>query len=109
MTIPSRRALLISLAGALMLSGCSSEPQTTLQTTGVDASMPFPSKKIDASPPYIVQEGCKFFLVTGDGTISTTSERNSGPSGNATLNMGGHRMVLSDCVLAENPGNLPVY
>ncbi len=109
MTVPSRRAFLLPLAGTLILLGCSSEPQTTQQTSSVDASMPFPSKKIDASPPYIVQEGCTFFLVTGDGTISTTSERNSGPSGNATLNMGGHRMVLSNCTLAENPGNLPVH
>jgi hypothetical protein len=109
MTVRSRRTFLLPLAGTLMLFGCGSEPQTTQQTTSVDASTPFPSKKIDASPPYIVQEGCKFFLVTDDGTISTTSERNSGPSGNATLNMGGHRMVLSDCALAENPGNLPVH
>ena len=109
MTVRSRRAFPSPLAGTLILLGCSSEPQTTQQTTSIDASMPFPSKKIDASPPYIVQEGCKFFLVTGDGTISTTSERNSGPSGNATLNMGGHRMALSNCTLAENPGNLTVY
>jgi len=109
MMVRSRRALLIPLAGTFMMLGCSSEPQTTLQTTSVDASTLFPSKTVDASPPYIVQEGCKFFLVTGDGTVSTTSERNSGPSGNATINMGGHRMVLSNCALAENPGNLPVY
>jgi hypothetical protein len=106
-----RSLLLVALSASLLATACGSGSPSTQESTvtlGGDASL-WPTKKIGAKPPYIVQEGCKFFLVTESGTISTTSERDSGPSGNATLNMGGERMVLSSCTLAENPGKLPVY
>lgn len=111
MTARSCRSLLVALAASLLVSACGREPTSSAgsaPTVGSGDAL-WPTKKIDAKPPYIVQEGCKFFLVTEAGTISTTSERDSGPSGNATLNMGGERMVLTNCTLAENPGRLPVY
>lgn len=97
-------------AAALMLSACGGEqPPSAGQNTVVAVSFAQPGKRIDAKPPYIVQEGCKFWLVTDAGTVSTTSERGSGPSGNATLHMGGHRMGLSECKVVDNPRTLAVY
>jgi hypothetical protein len=52
---------------------------------------------------------CGTAWVTPSGTVSTTSERGSGISGNATLNMGGYLMGLSECQLIANPQNLKVY
>lgn len=109
MPMRSPVAILIPMACACLLGACGNEPAAPPAAVVGDGGSLFPTKTIAAKPPYIVQEGCKFFLVTEAGTLSTTSDRESGPSGNATLNMGGHRMVLSNCTLAENPAGLPVY
>lgn len=106
MAHPRRIAGPSLIPGAALLSACGNETQT--DTDGFADSL-MPSKQIDAAPPYIVHEECTFFLVTDVGTVSTPSARNSGPSGNATLNMGGHRVVLSECTLVENPDQLAVY
>ena len=68
-----------------------------------------PSKAVAAPPPYIVKEGCDFWLVTDSGVISTRSARGSGPSGQARLSWGGHELQLADCEVVGNPGQLPIY
>lgn len=94
-----------------MISACGAEKsEIPKPVQEFQASAPLlPTKKVEADPPYIVQEACTFWLVTPSGTVSTTSERGSGISGNATLNMGGYLMGLSECQLIANPQNLQVY
>jgi len=99
------------LGMAAMLAACGGEKsETSVQTIEFSSSSSLqPTKKVEADPPYIVQEACTFWLVTPNGTVSTTSERGSGISGNATLNMGDYQMRLSECQLIANPQNLRVY
>lgn len=99
----------------LMLSACKVEiepnnqpTETIFEATDSEGSI-FPSKQVNAEPPYIVKEGCKFYLVTPSGTISTTSEHGSGLSGNATLNWDRYQMGLSECEVVNNPQNLTIY
>ena len=94
-----------------MLAACGSKNDDTSGQTieFSSASSLQPTKKVEAEPPYIVQEACTFWLVTPNGTVSTASERGSGISGNATLNMGDYQMGLSECQLIANPQNLNVY
>lgn len=101
-------SLLICMAG--ILAACGEKSEAPTQTIEFSSSSSLqPSKKVEAEPPYIVQEACTFWLVTPSGTVSTTSERGSGISGNATLNMGDYQMGLSECQLIANPQNLTVY
>lgn len=99
----------------LLVSACkievesnNADTQTSADTKASEGSI-FPSKQVNAEPPYIVKEGCKFYLVTPSGTISTTSEHGSGLSGNATLNWDRYQMGLSECEVVNNPQNLTIY
>jgi hypothetical protein len=108
MKIPS---LLLPCA-ALMLLGCTApaDPAPSAEDPGGQAQAGlFPSKPVDAEPPYIVEQDCTFWLVTPTGVVSTRSARNSGPSGNAELNWGGYQMKLSDCAVVSNPQKLRIY
>jgi len=105
---------LLTLPLLLALLACSERQQTPADAAPAsvqsdDGPALQPRKKVEATPPYIVQEGCDFWLVTPSGVISTRSERGSGPSGQATLSWGGQEMQLADCELIGNPGQLPVY
>jgi hypothetical protein len=60
-------------------------------------------------PPYIVQKGCEFTLVTSpEKSASTTMER-----GNTrvayTLSVDKYEVVVSDCQVVDNPNGLPIY
>lgn len=57
--------------------------------------------------PYVTKEGCTFTLHTENGTSRATS---SGNGWSESVMQSGHiRIVVQNCVIVENPQNVPVY
>ncbi len=62
--------------------------------------------------PYILKEDCTFTIVEELSRASISSPKVSGLPGSSasgSVSLGDHSITVSDCMVIENPGYLPIY
>ncbi len=92
--------ILIAVLGLLSFSGCSN-----------DDAPKYPSAA-GAELPYILKEGCKFTIVSDQGSASVTSSSSSdlpGVSMSMSVSLGDMEIAVSNCEVVDNSHGLPIY
>jgi len=62
--------------------------------------------------PHVLKEGCKFKIVTDNGTATTTSPTSSDSSVvtvSSSVSIGEYKIEVANCELISNPSSLPLY
>ncbi len=89
----------ILMSALLLLAGCSGETDE------------YPSAE-NATPPYILKEGCKFTIISDQGSAGVTSPQVGGAAGvsaSMSVSLGEMSIAVSDCRVVENSHNLTIY